>query len=152
MPSTKAAARIGGIGRIALVSSGNLRTRFTKIIKRAGLKPWPKLFHNLRSTRQTELAAQHPLHLVCAWLGNKAAIAAEHYLQVTDDDFRRASEIVCSPCAVSHENEASRGNDAKLSKSEMPENAGDSQSLLGLPTVPAYLVGNTGLEPVTPTV
>ena len=34
----------------------NLRTRFTKIIRRAGLKAWPKLFHNLRATRETELA------------------------------------------------------------------------------------------------
>lgn len=69
----------------------SLRTRFRKIIKRAGLTPWQKLFHNLRSTRQTELAAIHPLHVVCAWLGNKAAIAAEHYLQVTDADFDAAS-------------------------------------------------------------
>ena len=29
----------------------NLRTTLTKIIRRAGLEPWPKLFHNLRSTR-----------------------------------------------------------------------------------------------------
>lgn len=69
----------------------NLRTRFRKIIKRAGLKPWPKLFHNLRSTRQTELSKQFPIHLVCAWLGNKAAIAQEHYLQVTDADFVMAA-------------------------------------------------------------
>lgn len=69
----------------------NLRTQFEKIIKRAGLKPWPKLFQNLRSTRQTELAAVYPIHVVCAWLGNKAAIAAEHYLQVTDADFAKAS-------------------------------------------------------------
>src|SRR5262249_54248496 len=57
-----------------------------------GLTPWPKLFHNLRSTRQTELAAEFPLHVVCAWIGNKQAVAAEHYLQVTDADFRRAAK------------------------------------------------------------
>ncbi len=34
----------------------NLRTHLTRIIKRAGLEPWSKLFHNLRSTRETELA------------------------------------------------------------------------------------------------
>ena len=69
----------------------NLRTRFKKIIKRAGLKAWPKLFQNLRSTRQTELAATEPMHLVCAWIGNSEKIAKEHYLQVTDADFERAS-------------------------------------------------------------
>ncbi len=35
--------------------NSNLRTQLERIIGRAGLKPWPKLFHNLRGTRQTEL-------------------------------------------------------------------------------------------------
>ena len=30
----------------------NLRTTFTKIIKRAGETPWPKLFHNLRASQR----------------------------------------------------------------------------------------------------
>jgi integrase len=33
----------------------NLRTQLERIIGRAGLKPWPKLFQNLRATRATEL-------------------------------------------------------------------------------------------------
>ncbi|MBX7168595.1 MAG: site-specific integrase [Pirellulales bacterium] len=70
----------------------NLRTRFTKIIRRAGLKPWPKLFQNLRSTRQTELAEQFPGHVVCDWIGNSQAVATTHYLQVTDEHYKRAVE------------------------------------------------------------
>lgn len=35
----------------------NLRTQFERLIKRAGLKPWPKLFQALRASRETELAA-----------------------------------------------------------------------------------------------
>jgi integrase len=73
-------------------SNSNLRTRLNKIIRRAGLTPWPKLFHNLRATRQTELAKEFPLHVVCSWIGNKQAVAAEHYLQVTDADFERAAK------------------------------------------------------------
>ncbi len=61
-----------------------------KIIVRAGLEPWPKTFQNCRASRQTELVARFPLHVVCAWLGNSEAVAMEHYLQVTDDDFKRA--------------------------------------------------------------
>ncbi|MSR56050.1 MAG: site-specific integrase [Planctomycetaceae bacterium] len=68
----------------------NLRTRLTKIIQRAGLKPWERLWHNLRATRQTELAGEHPAHVVCTWLGNSEAVAREHYLHVTDTDFDRA--------------------------------------------------------------
>lgn len=44
-------------------SAVNLRTRFKKYVERAGYKPWPKLFQNLRSTRETELARTYPLHV-----------------------------------------------------------------------------------------
>src|SRR5262249_33778821 len=63
-----------------------------RIIRRAGLAPWERPWHNLRATRQTELSADFPLHVVCAWIGNKQAVAAEHYLQVTDADFERAAK------------------------------------------------------------
>jgi hypothetical protein len=62
-----------------------------RIIRRAGVKPWPKLFHNLRSTRQTELTEKFPSHVVCAWLGNSRAVAQDHYLQVTDAHFALAA-------------------------------------------------------------
>lgn len=72
------------------VSSGNLSTTMRRIIERAGLEPWPKLYQNLRSTRQTELEADFPLHVVCRWLGNSPKVANKHYLQVTDEHFARA--------------------------------------------------------------
>jgi integrase len=68
----------------------NLRTQLERIVRRAGLEPWPKLFQNLRATRQTELEAEFPLHVVCRWLGNSPKIAAKHYLQVTDEHFDKA--------------------------------------------------------------
>jgi integrase len=68
----------------------NLRTQFLKIIRRAGLKPWPVLFHNLRKTRQTELSAEYPVHVVCEWLGNSQIVAKEFYLRVTDADIAKA--------------------------------------------------------------
>ncbi len=68
----------------------NLRTRLLRIISKAGLEPWPKLFQNLRSTRETELAQNYPLHVVCAWIGNSQAVATKHYLQVTDEHFEQA--------------------------------------------------------------
>jgi len=71
--------------------NANLRTQLQRIIHKAGLLPWPKLFQNLRSTRETELAESHPIHVVVCWLGNSQAIAAKHYLQVRDEDFDRAA-------------------------------------------------------------
>ncbi len=76
-------------------SNSNLWTQLLRIIKRAGLKPWPRLFHNLRATRQTELAAHFPVHVVCEWLGNSKLISQEHYLRVTEADFDRANETAC---------------------------------------------------------
>jgi hypothetical protein len=70
----------------------NLRTQFQRIILRAGLKPWPKLFHNLRASRETELAETFPIHVVCAWIGNSVQVAADHYLQVPDFYFERAAK------------------------------------------------------------
>lgn len=73
--------------------NANLRTQLCRIIDRAGVDPWPKLFQNLRSTRQTELEESFPSHVVCAWLGNSEDVARAHYLQVTDDHFARAAEM-----------------------------------------------------------
>lgn len=70
----------------------NLRTRMMRIIKRAGCTVWPKLFHNLRASRETELAGEFPIHVVVAWLGHSELIAQKHYLQVTDADFERAAK------------------------------------------------------------
>ncbi len=69
-----------------------LRKPLQKAIERAGLVVWPKLWVNLRSTRETELAESFPMHVVCQWIGNTQAIAAKHYLQVTDDHFAQATE------------------------------------------------------------
>jgi integrase len=81
----------------------NLGTQFERYIIKAGVKPWPKLWHNMRSTRETELAETYPIHVVCAWLGNTRAIAQEHYLQVTDPHFDRASQPVLQPVLPGHE-------------------------------------------------
>ena len=76
-------------------ANANLRTRFEKIIRKAGQEPWPRLWHNLRASRQTELADEFPSHVVCAWLGNSESVAREHYLKVTPEHIQRA--IKCNP-------------------------------------------------------
>lgn len=79
----------------------NLRTQLLRIIGRAGVKPWPRLFNNLRASRQNELMKSHPLHVVCEWMGNDAMIAKKHYLHVLDSDFEAAlknSEMIRQAC------------------------------------------------------
>lgn len=70
-----------------------LRPQFRRILKRAGIAPWPKLFHNLRASRQAELAQSHPIHVVCEWIGNTTSVGMEHYLRVTEQDLAKALEV-----------------------------------------------------------
>ena len=49
--------------------NSNLRTQLLRIMKQAGVEPWPRLFHNMRASRQTELEYKHPSHVVCTWMG-----------------------------------------------------------------------------------
>ena len=70
----------------------NLRTQFHRIIRRAGFDPWPKPWQNMRSSRETELAESFPVQVCCQWIGNSRPVALEHYLQVTDEHFRQATQ------------------------------------------------------------
>ncbi|MEX2138897.1 MAG: site-specific integrase [Pirellulales bacterium] len=94
----------------------NLRTQFERIVKRAGLTPWPRLFHARRASRETELAKDYPIHVVTSWLGNTPRIALKHYLQVTDADFERAAASAESG-ALSAQNAAQPGRAAKSGES-----------------------------------
>lgn len=105
---------------LARSSKSNLRTTMTKIIERAGIDPWPKIFQNLRSTRETELAGQFELHVVCDWIGNSRPVAMKHYLQITDDHFDRA---VDESAANALQSGAEQAGTAKKENSQTPINA-----------------------------
>lgn len=96
LPHLRAAFENASEGSLFVVSryrgdNANLRTQFLRIIDRAGVKPWDRLFQNLRASRQTELAAEFPLADVCSWLGNSPAVALSHYVQSQDCNFVEAT-------------------------------------------------------------
>lgn len=70
----------------------NFRTMLASYITRAGLKPWPRLFHNMRASCATELVNKFPSYVAAAWLGHSEAIADEHYRQVTEEHYRKATQ------------------------------------------------------------
>jgi integrase len=78
-------------------SEHNLRTQMIRIVKRAGIEPWPKIFQNLRATRQTELEHLFPTYVVCAWIGNSPRVARASYLQVTEADFEKVAHLLAHP-------------------------------------------------------
>jgi len=71
----------------------NLGTAFTRMIKAAGLIPWPKLFMNLRSSRETELFKKFPAADICSWFGHSPAVAARFYAQSRSEEALRASRM-----------------------------------------------------------
>ena len=125
-----------------------------RIIKWARVKPWPKLFHNLRSTRQTELTEKFPSHVVCAWLGNSRAVVQDHYLQVTDAHFAQAVTDPANRPAQAAQNPAQsaavttgNGQDSLQARNEnRPDLPGDTSSCRYLHNMP---VTPTGFEPVS---
>ena len=74
--------------------SSNLRTDFVRIVKRAGVEVYPKIFHNLRSSCETEYerAGVKPT-VYCRWLGNSPQIAVRHYVQYGEEDFQTGYSI-----------------------------------------------------------
>jgi hypothetical protein len=51
--------------------NANLRSKMTRLLRRAGVSGWPRLFHSVtlqegRASRQTELQRELPLHVVCS--------------------------------------------------------------------------------------
>jgi len=71
-----------------------LRKQLADILTRAGLPVWPKLFNNLRATRDTELQKMgFPIGTVCEWLGHTQAVSRKYYFQVPDFDYSSASRL-----------------------------------------------------------
>ena len=139
-------------------STTNLRTQLLKIIRRAGLQPWPKLFQNMRSSRQTELEERFPSHVVCKWIGNSLQVARKHYLQVTDEHYERAARgesPVSTHSALQNalQQRAATPRTAMHDESDESRNSRTCQALRDdathCKTNNLEPMGDTGLEPVT---
>lgn len=59
------------------------RRAVERAIKDAGHKQWPRLFHNLRASRQTDLIDRYGMQrikTICSWLGNSEQEAIKSYM------------------------------------------------------------------------
>lgn len=77
--------------------NANLRTAMLDILARAEVKPWPRLFHSMRASRQTEIEIEFGLPAACAWLGNTESVAKESYLLVFEEAWQRAAGKTSTP-------------------------------------------------------
>jgi hypothetical protein len=72
----------------------NLWTQFGRIVRRAGVEPWPRLWHSLRASCESDLAQSFPLATVTKWLGNTPSVALRHYVDPTEAAFDRAANWI----------------------------------------------------------
>jgi hypothetical protein len=128
----------------------NLQTKLRRTLRKAGVTPWPKLYQNLRSTRQTELADRFPVHVVCAWLGNSTPVAMKHYLQVTDEHFRQAAQEAVQKAVQPPSAATCQNPPAEPGPKEEPAFVASGQRVADSgKNISKNMVGDTGLEPVT---
>lgn len=114
----------------------NLRTEFGRILDRARLEEWPKLFHNLRASWESELMREYDLATVCKWIGNSPAVAAKHYATSVDldSDFRRAAGLgpaqyrAQQSVRVSGDSSCQDETTNNSANEKSPENSGDGDS------------------------
>ena len=124
-------------------SEAYFRTGFCRILTKAGIEPWPKLFQNMRASRETELLSKYPVKDVCAWIGNSQAVAMKHYAMVMDSTFAEAA-------GLDVESGGSTGGSTEVQKLPKGQNHGgsisDAQTLSEASTnneKPLILLGQT---------
>ncbi len=130
-------------------SSGNLRTTFHKIIERAGHKPWPRLFQNLRGSCETDWVDDYPSHQVASWLGHSPSIAARHYLKHKDLHVQAATG---TGDWIQHKGiKKPAGAKKKVSKISGAESgAFEVQNAVQHPAAPTCMFSQFGTQPLAP--
>lgn len=130
----------------------NLRTQFERIIAKAGVKPWPRLFHNMRASCATDWVERFPAHVVAGWLGHSPMIAAQHYLQTRDAHFDLAAGVgIVGEAAANPATDTCQGAPTRAeAKTQNPQH---SRELVGVgaacDSVKTNQVPPEGLEPST---
>jgi len=81
----------------------NMGTLFIDRILKAGETPWPKPFHAMRASCETDLLNDNRVkpHVVARWVGHNIQIALKHYARIKDEDFEKmtADTKSCAPNA-----------------------------------------------------
>jgi len=71
----------------------SLTDELQRVCRWAGVALWPKPWHNMRATRETELMEDFPIQVVASWMGHSPSIALTHYAQTTKDHLTKAVKM-----------------------------------------------------------
>ncbi len=133
-----------------------------KLIKFAGVEPWPNELQNLRAFRAIDLVLQNPMHAASAWTGHSIWTTTEVYLQVTDEHCEAALQVKTQlPPAASKDSGSQPSGEAKPNPKplmpDIPRNAAQQKSQTPFitafgfecPGLSGPSVAAEGLEPPT---
>lgn len=78
---------------LAALSQSGVTARVECVAQRLKIPLWPRLWQNMRATRESELIRENPANLVevCKWIGNSPQVALKHYAIAQEASFRRAA-------------------------------------------------------------
>ncbi len=74
-----------------LPAAVNVRQRFQRVLAKAGVKAWPKLFQNLRASFATGMVERFPTHTVASWCGHSVTIQQKACMIARDSHFKAAT-------------------------------------------------------------
>ena len=131
--------------------NSNPATYAKKLVGNADVPVWGNFFNSIRASAETDLMDEYGLRRACQWAGNSAATAMKNYALIRKEDFMdqglkcdAKSDAINSFDAKSDAESAST-EEHSLSKTPIknaPESIAENAGCV--------LVGDTGLEPVTP--
>ena len=111
----------------------NLRTHAIRLVVKAGVEVWPKIFVNLRGSRSDDLDRNPDVSgkAIDSWIGNSEKIRRKHYHGVRPEDWAAAtgtpttypSHYPSHSAAVSSVQEPSTLHEAREKALDVPENA-----------------------------
>jgi integrase len=87
-------ARDGELDRPCAIPSCDWHRAMVKIIREAGLAPWPRPFHALRDWRSTTWKKLYPEFVVDSWLGHSQEVARKHYNTVPEEFYSPTATIL----------------------------------------------------------
>ena len=135
------------ISKRRTLSGAALRRQMARCIQLAKVAEWPRVFHNLRASRQTELEDEWPSHVVNGWMGNSEKVSRKHYLQITDGHFEKAAGGGAKIGAADGRNPSQRTAAEEKRKAAHPTNRRESgSSLRNAPTRETLRSALTGMD------
>ena len=110
-------------------STGTLSTHAKRLVAKAGVAVWPKMFVNLRGSRSDDLDRNPEIKdkAIDAWIGNSEKIRRRHYHGVRPEDWAAATGTPTTypapSAAVSSVQEPSTLHEAREKALDFPETA-----------------------------